>query len=149
MRAGRFLVLAIAAAWGALLAPARAGAHDMNATVTVGASGIRAEVFFEEDLPAGCAAVSVTDAAGAEAAAGTTDERGVWAGPALPPGEYLLTAKSAGHVAKVRFAVSGAPDAPPVSHTGARLDKTVGLTADAGGLLGASAAVWFRRRRRE
>jgi hypothetical protein len=149
MRANRLVVLAIAATACVLLAPAVVGAHDMNATVTVGAHGIRAEVFFEEDLPAESAVVSVTDGAGAEAAAGTTDERGVWACPALPPGEYLLIAKSAGHVAKVRFAVSGEPEAPPVSHTGARLNKTVGLTAGAGGLLGASALVWFRRRRRE
>ena len=150
MRAVRFIVLAIAATGGGLLMPAAARAHDMNATVRVNPDAVRVEVFFEEDLPAEFAKVSVTDAAGAEVAAGTTDERGVWTFPVPPPGEYLLTAKCLGHVATVRFAVVvPVADAAPVSYTGDRLNKAVGLSAGAGGLLGVSALFWLLRRRRE
>lgn len=80
----------------------------MNATVKVSADSVRVEVFFGDDLPAELAAVSVTDAAGVEVAAGTTDDRGVWAFP-LPPGEYRLTAKCIGHTATVPFTVAGTP----------------------------------------
>ncbi len=149
MHAVRFIVLAITA--GAVLAPGTVGAHDMNATVQVGADGVRAEVFFEEGLPAEFAKVSVTDATGAEVVAGTTDENGGWTFPAPGPGEYLLTAKCIGHVATVRFSVAGPSeqDSPPVSYTGYRLNKAVGLTVGVGGLLGASALFWLLRRRRE
>ena len=148
MRATRFLVLATAATAGVLLAPGPATAHDMNATVQVGADSVRVIVFFEDDLPAELAAASVTDAAGIEVAAGTTDDRGVWAFPALPPGEYRLTARCIGHTATVSFTVAAAPPAEPVAYTGARLNKAVGLGAGAGGLLAASAVFWLVRRRR-
>lgn len=147
MRAIRFVILLTATTAGVILVPGGAGAHDMNATVQVGAGSVRVEVFFEEDLPAERAAVRVTDAAGAEVAAGTTDERGVWTFPAPPPGEYQLRATCIGHAAAVGFMVAAAPAAEPVAYTGWRLNKAVGLGAGAGGLLGVSALVWRRRRR--
>ncbi len=152
MRAARLIVLATAATAGTLLASGSARAHDLNATVKVGADGIRVEVFFEEVVPAEFATVSVSDANGSEVVAGTTDANGVWTFPAPAPGEYLLTAKCIGHVAKVKFSIAGTPpvpEAPPVSYTGYRLNKAVGLTVGVGGLLGASALLWLFRRRRE
>ena len=147
MRATRLIVLVISVAAGLLLAPSIAGAHDMNATVKVGADSVRVEVFFEEDIPAEFAKVSVTDATGTEVAAGTADERGVWTFPTPIPGQYTLSATCIGHAAPVSFTVAAA-EAPPVVYTGDRLNKTVGLTAGAGGLLGVSALVWLLRRRR-
>lgn len=146
-RAARSFVLATAAVAGVLLATGGAGAHDMNATVTVRADAVRVEVFFEEDVPAERAKMSVCDAAGVEVIAGTTDERGVWAFPVPPAGTYRLTATCIGHTATVSFTVAGAPEAEPVSHTGARLNKAVGLGVGAGGLLGASALYWRLRRK--
>ena len=147
MRVLRSTVLAISVTAGALFAPGAARAHDMNATVKVGPESVRVEVYFEDDLPAEFAKVSVTNSAGAEVATGTTDDRGVWTFPALAPGEYVLAAKCIGHTATVPFSVAGEPEAAPVSYTGARLNKTVGLTVGAGGLLGVSAVFWLLRRR--
>ena len=149
MRAAHTFVLAIAAAVGGLFAPGVAHAHGMIAEVKVNGASVRADVFFDDDVPAEFATISVTDASGAEVRAGTTDERGVWTFPAPPPGEYLLTAKCIGHTATVRFPVAGEPDAPAAVYVEPRRNKAVGLTAGVGGLLALSAAFWLIRRRRE
>lgn len=148
MRPYRSSVLAIAVAAGALLAPGTARAHAMSATVEVRPEAVRVVVYFEDDLPAELATVSVTDAAGAEVASGTTDERGAWSRAPLPPGEYRLTAKSSGHVATVAFTVA-APEAaaPPAEFSAPRTNRTVGLAVGAGGLLTLSALYWLVRRR--
>lgn len=141
-------VLAIAVAAGTLLAPGVARAHAMSATVEVRPEAVRVVVYFEDDLPAELATVSVTDAAGAEVASGTADERGVWSCSPLPPGEYKLTAKSAGHVATVAFTVAPpAAGAPPAEFATPRANRAVGLTVGAGGLLILSALYWLFRRR--
>ena len=55
----------------------------------------------------------MTNAAKEVIAEGTTDERGEWAFPAPPPGEYAVRAKTDdGHAAKGTFSV---PDVPPPS----------------------------------
>ncbi|VTR90773.1 Uncharacterized protein OS=Thermovibrio ammonificans (strain DSM 15698 / JCM 12110 / HB-1) GN=Theam_1524 PE=4 SV=1: CarboxypepD_reg [Gemmata massiliana] len=143
----RSTVLAISVTAGALFASSSARAHDMNATVKVEPTSVRVEVFFEDDLPAELAKVIVTSSAGAEVVTGTTDDRGVWTFPTPVPGEYTLTAKCIGHTTTVQFSVAGSPEAPPVSYTGERLNKTVGLTIGVGGLLGVSAVFWLLRRR--
>lgn len=149
MRPSRSSVLAIAVAAGALLAPGVARGHAMSATVEVRPEAVRVVVYFEDDLPAELAAVRVSDAAGAEVASGTADERGVWSCPPLPPGQYRLTAKSAGHVAAVAFTVAApeAAGAAPAEFAAPRTDRAVGLAVGAGGLLTLSALYWFFRRR--
>lgn len=148
MRPYRSSVLAIAVAAGSLLAPGVARAHAMSATVEVRPEAVRVVVYFEDDLPAELAAVRVTDAAGAEVASGTADDRGVWSCPPLPPGEYRLTANSTGHVATVSFTVAArAAGAPPAEFSTTRANRAVGLAVGAGGLLMLSALYWLFRRR--
>lgn len=140
-------VLAITAA--ALLSPGTARAHAMSATVEVRPEAVRVLVYFEDDLPAEGATVSVRDASGGEVASGTTDDRGVCALAPLPPGEYKLTASCTGHTAAVAFTVAppAAAGAAPAEFAGPRANKALGLTVGAGGLLGLSALFWFFRRR--
>ncbi|HEY1189797.1 MAG TPA: carboxypeptidase-like regulatory domain-containing protein [Gemmata sp.] len=148
MRPSRSSALTIAVALGALLSPGTARAHAMSATVEVRAEGVRVIVYFEDDLPADLATVSVTDATGTEVATGTTDERGVWSCAALAPGEYTLTAKSTGHVTTVTFSVAPPESGPAQTHFAApRTNRALGLAVGAGGLLGLSALFWFFRRR--
>lgn len=130
------------------LSPQTARAHSMSATVEVRPEAVRVVVYFEDDLPAELATVTVTNAAGAEVASGTTDDRGVCSFPPLPPGEYKLGAKCTGHTATVAFVVAG-PTAPPAptEFEGPRANKAFGLVLGTGGLLGASALFWFFRRR--
>ena len=146
MQHARPIILATAVALAALVSPETARAHAMGATVEVRADAVRVVVYFEDDLPAELATVTVTDAAGAEVASGTTDERGVCALRVLPPGEYTLAAKCAGHTATVAFAVASAPGDAPVEYAKPRADRELGLVLGAGGLLGVSALFWFRRR---
>lgn len=147
----RSIVLTVTATAGALLAAGPALAHSMSADVEVRAGTVRVLVYFEDDLPAELATVSVTDAAGAEVAAGTTDERGVWAFAAPAAGEYRLTARCAGHVATQTFSVAApaapAADAEPIGYTAPRVNRARGLAIGAGGLLGLSALFWVFRRR--
>ena len=142
MRLFRFLVLATAAIGGVLLAPGVASAHALKATVTVAAT-VKVEAFFDDDTPAELGEVTVTDANGKVVLTGKTDERGVWTFPAPKPGEYTLTVKSIGHVAKQSFRVEGEPDAPPVAYTDEPMNKTVALVIGVGVLLGVSAVAWL------
>lgn len=148
MRVFRLLVLATAAAAGALLTPARAAAHAMFADVTVAADSVKLLAYFEEDLPAEFADVTVTDADGNVVLAGKTDERGVWTFPRPAPGTYTLKVKQTGHVAKREFTVTGASEAEaPAVSGGRRLNKWVGLAVGVVVLLGVSGASWLLRRR--
>jgi hypothetical protein len=147
MRAFRHLVLAAAAAGGVLLAPAAASAHGMTARVKVRADSVHVLAFFDDDSPAQSAAVRVTDAAGTEVAAGTTNERGEWTFPRPAPGRYALTAKCIGHAAKVDILVDGDPESPAF-YSGRGLGKAAGLALGLTLLLGISAASWLRLRRR-
>ena len=147
MHTSRLLVLAVASLGGVSLAPAPASAHDLRADVTV-ADDVKVLAYYQDDTPAQFADATVTDAAGAEVAAGKTDERGAWAFPRPKPGDYVLTVKSTGHVAKVKFAVSGEMEAP-ATYTAPRLNRWLGLAVGVFGLLGVSAVFWLLRRRRE
>ncbi len=146
MRHSRSIVITTAVALAALLTPGTALAHAMSATVEVRPDAVRVVVYFEDDLPAELATVTVTDATGAEVASGTADERGVCSLPLLPAGDYKLVAESAGHTATVAFTVAAAPTAVPVEYAAPRADREFGLALGAGGLLGVSALFWFRRR---
>ena len=146
MRVFRFLVLATATAAGALVTPARADAHGMHAKVDVTNDPARLDAYFDEDMPAKFADVTVTDADGNVVVSGKTDERGVWTFPRPKPGTYVLTVKEPdGHVAKREFTVGGAEQ---TVFTGRRLNKWVGLTIGVVVLLGASGVSWSLRRRR-
>jgi nickel transport protein len=147
MRVFRVFVLATVAMGGVLLAPAIASAHDMRADVTV-ADEVKVVAYFDDDTPAQSATVSVVDANGNEILTGKADERGVWTFAKPAPGQYMLTAKCLGHVAKVEFRVEGGPDTPPVVFTGWRLQKAIGVTVGLVVLLGISAVSWFLRRHR-
>lgn len=166
MRCFRLLVLATAAVGGVLLAPAVARAHAMHADVTVGKE-VKVLAYYDEDVPAEFAEVTVTDATGAVVLKGKTDERGLWTFPRPEPGTYTLLAKSVGHTAKVKFVIPGgggpapAPRAPgagavapeppeeeAVTYTEWRPSKAQGLAIGGGGLVGFSALYWLARRRR-
>jgi nickel transport protein len=148
MRQFRFLVLATAITGGVLLGTSAASAHDLRAKVTV-ADAVRVEAYFDGDMPAEFADVSVTDAAGAEVLVGKTDERGVWTFPLPKPGEYTLRVKSIdGHAARVVFRVEEAAETSPVVYAPWRMNKALALAIGLLLLLGLSAVSWFRGRRR-
>jgi hypothetical protein len=130
-------------------APARALAHDLKATVKVLPEAVVVEAGFDDDTPAEGARVIILDATGTEAAAGTTDERGVCRLLALSPGKYTARVESTGHHDEVPFEVfaAGLLDAP-MEYVRARPDKTIGVVAGVGGLLGASLAFWWFRLRK-
>lgn len=141
----RSLVLAIATAAGALLASGRADAHAMHADLITTADPFKLTAYFDEDLPAEFADVTVTDAEGNVVLTGKTDERGVFTFPRPKPGTYTLRVKSTGHVAKREFTVDGETGGAVAADW--RPDKWVGLGIGVGGLLGLSGASWLLRRR--
>ena len=145
MRAFRSLVLAIAATAGALLLPARADAHAMHADLVTTADPFKLTAFFDEDLPAEFAEVTVTDAEGSVVLTGKTDGRGVFTFPRPKPGAYKLTVDSVGHVARREFTVEGETGGAVAADW--RPNKWVGLGIGVGGLLGLSGASWLLRRR--
>jgi nickel transport protein len=145
MRVCRFLVLAIAATVGALLTSARADAHAMHADVDLRADSCKLLAYFDEDLPAEFAEVTVTDGAGNVVLTGKTDERGVWTFPRPKPGRYTLKVTSVGHIARREFTVDGETGGTVSSDW--RPNKWVGLGIGVGGLLGVSGASWLLRRR--
>lgn len=147
MRAAvRFALVALAA----LAAPQFARAHDLRATVTVGAR-VKVLAFFDgDDLPAQSANVTVTSASGDVLAVGKTDANGVWEWDRPAAGEYKVKVKEGGHIAETTFRVEGAaqPNAPPTEFADPRPNKTLGLVVGTAALLGLSAAYWFLRRGR-
>lgn len=149
MRVFRVFVLAIVAIGGVLLAPAVASAHGMRADVTV-ADQVKVVAYFDDDTPAESATVSIADANGNEILTGKADEHGVWTFAKPAPGQYTLTAKCIGHVAKVEFRVEGdsEPELPPVVYTRSQLPKIIGIVVGLVVLLGISAVSWFLRRYR-
>lgn len=141
-----FLVLPAAVALVAL-SPRRASAHDLQLVVRFPADepGVFVLVVgFSDDTPAEGAKITITDAAGAAVAEGKTDERGVLRLPRPKPGNYTATAEAFGHRDRVPFEVAGERD----EYRGWRPDRTVGLVVGVGGLLAASGAFWWFRRKR-
>jgi len=140
----RFLVLALVVAV-VVVAPERARAHDLRATVKLLPDAVVVEAGFDGDIPADHATTIIVDAAGIEVARGATDERGVCKLPKLAPGKYVATVESLGHRDEVPFEVAGAADV--FEFTNWRLDKRVGAAIGVGTLLAFSAAFWWFRLR--
>jgi nickel transport protein len=146
VRVFRFLVLATATIAGALLVPSRAGAHAMFVDVKHAEDPVKVLAYFDEDMPAEFADVTVTGADGNVVLTGKTDEHGVWTFPRpTKSGTYTVTVKLTGHVAKREFTVDG--EAETTAAPARRLNKWVGLGIGVAVLLGASGLSWLLRRR--
>src|SRR5437763_663533 len=142
----RPLVLLAAALAVALLAPGRADAHDLRATVKLPGDAVVVEAAFDDETPADGATVTISDAAGNLVAQGKADEKGVCRLAKLAPGKYTAVVESVGHRDAVAFEV--ADSAGLFEFSNWRPNKTLGLAAGVAGLLGASAAFWWLRRRK-
>jgi hypothetical protein len=95
-----------------LAAPAAARAHNLLITAKVHEGRIEVEAFYDDDLPADRAQVSLKDQAGVEVAAGLTDNAGKWTSPVLPPGGYTLTVDAGGgHRASKTLQLGTEPEA--------------------------------------
>lgn len=144
----RPLVLALAAAAGALLLPGRADAHDLRAVLRdPNADPIRVEAGYDDDTPADGAKVTVTDAAGAVVASGVTDDRGVWTFSRPGPGRYTIAVESAGHRDAVGLEIPVAGGPAGVFERW-RMDKRVGLAVGLAALLGGTGVYVLVRRRK-
>jgi hypothetical protein len=141
----RFLVLVVAVVF-VVVAPGRALAHDLKATVKLLPDAVVVEASFDDDAPAEDAVIVIVDGAGAEVARGKTDERGVCRLPMLGPGEYVAIVESIGHRDEVKFEVAGSSGMLEFSRW--RLDKRLGLAIGVGALLALSAAFWWVRLRK-
>jgi hypothetical protein len=144
----RSLVLAAAAVAVAMLAPGRAHAHDLRATVKVLPDAVVVEAGFDDDTPAEGAKVVVTDTFGKEVATGRTNEKGVWRVPRPGAGTYKVVVESAGHRDEVEFVIELHPLDAPIEYVRERPNQTIGLAIGVGGLLAASAAFWWLRRKK-
>jgi len=143
----RFFVLVTCVGAG-LLTGGRAHAHALHAKVDVTNDPAKLEAYYDEEMPAEFADVTVTDANGAVVLTGKTDERGIWTFARPKPGKYTLKVEQTGHAAREPFEVAGAPDpGTPKVYGGRRLNKWVGLSVGVAVLLGVSGATWLRRRR--
>ena len=138
----RFLVLVAIAVAG--LTPGRADAHDLQLKVQVHPDKLRIVAGFDDETPAEDATVTIVAANGSMVAGGTTDERGVCELPLPGRGKYTARVASIGHTDAVEFEVAE-PDGIALFH-GGRLDRTLGLTIGAGGLLAVSAGYWWRQK---
>ncbi len=157
MASVRGFVVGIVAVVGVPLTASVAFAHKLFADVKVGET-IQLVAYFEEDVPAELAQVTVTDAAGQTVFTGQTDERGMLQFPKPAPGAYTLRVRCIGHTAKVTFEVPGpvgatptapaASDGVPVVFTEERVDAGVRLALGVGILLGLSLVSWLMLRRR-
>lgn len=141
-----FLLFAVAAA---CLSPQRAVAHDLRIMVTPEDASFRVEAWFEGDIPAEKARITVTNAAGEILHSGTTDERGVWLFPKPGPGAYRIVVESTGHRDSAILQVPGeqtSADAVPTVITDSRLSQTLGLSIGLTLVLGGTAAFILIRR---
>jgi hypothetical protein len=142
----RCFVLAVVGVGVAWFSPNRAYAHDLRARVTLPPDAIVVEAWFSDGTPAQAASVSIADASGNEVASGKTDDKGVCRLPKLGNGTYTAVVESIGHRDAIEFSVAESSNVLEFSNW--RLNKTLGLTAGVAGLLGASGAFWFFRRRK-
>jgi nickel transport protein len=153
MRVFRFLVLATATVGGVLLGTSRAEAHALFIKVEPATDPVKVLAYYEEDIPAESADVTVTDADGNVVVSGKTNDRGEWAFERpTKPGTYTVTVKQTGHRAKDVFTVAEAAEgagaeADQPAPTGRRLNRWVGLSLGVAGLLGISGVSWLLRRR--
>jgi nickel transport protein len=129
---------------------AAASAHGLGAEAKLIDGRVVVEVFFDDDTPAPDADVTVTDAAGAEAAFGRTDAAGRWSFPAPPAGPYKVVVDAgAGHRAKLALTVPAAPPGPATVSDGPTRAEFTGpqkwLLATAG-VAAIAAGTWVVRR---
>src|SRR5262245_22398469 len=140
----RSLVLVAAAFVVATLAPGRALAHDLRATVRLPGDAVVVLAYFDDDTPAEGAKVVITDAAGNDVASGKADDKGLCRLPKLGPGKYRAVVESAGHRDEVEFPVESEG---AIEYSRTRPDRAIGLALGVGGLLAASAGFWWLRRK--
>jgi hypothetical protein len=132
------------------VAPGRATAHDLKATVRLLPDEVVVEAGFNDDTPAEGARVIILNDSGTEVASGRTDERGVCRMSKLKAGKYTATVQDpTGHRDEVPFEVAPPEflDAP-LEYVRARPDKTLGLVGGVAALLTASLAFWWFRLRK-
>lgn len=87
-------------------------AHKLYVDATPDGDRLRVEAYYDEDIPAPNARVSVRSG-DQLIAEGRTDEMGVWTSPKLGPGTYMVTAQDVGHASDPDTVVIADPDAPP------------------------------------
>jgi hypothetical protein len=86
------------AAAALLLAAGPLRAHALHVECKLHGDRVTVEAFFSDNTPARDAAVTVRDRAGAEVAAGRTDDNGVWSFARPAAGKYEVIANAgAGH----------------------------------------------------
>ena len=111
----------------------------------------RVEAWFDGDLPAESARVTVADSRGSIIHSGTTDERGVWSFPKPGPGSYRIVVESTGHREVAILRIPGEqpqsmPAAAPTVVTESRLSQTLGLSIGLALVLGGTGAFIVIRR---
>lgn len=145
----RLFVLATCTAVGVLVGAGRAGAHGLHAKLDYSGDPIKLEAYYDEELPADFADVTVTDADGTVVLRGKTDERGLWSFPRPKPGAYKLTVEQIGHIARAKFEIAGGPaeSGAPTVYDGRPLNKWIGLSAGLLIIFCISGVTWLRRRR--
>ncbi|HVK16000.1 MAG TPA: SpaA isopeptide-forming pilin-related protein [Fimbriiglobus sp.] len=128
--------LAAVAIIGLLFAPTVARAHKLEIEAKTDGAAVRVVAGYEGDEPAEGAKVTLTDAAGAVAAEGTTDAKGLCVLPRPKAGTYQLAVDDgAGHRAELTLPVPES-EAEVTARTEQRnrwLMATLGLAAIAGG----------------
>jgi hypothetical protein len=142
----RVFVVLMAAFGVAAGSPKQAHAHDLRGIVKLPGDAVIVQASFSDETPAQDANVRITDASGAEVAAGKTDETGVCRFGKLAPGKYTAVIESIGHRDAIDFEVSGSSDLLEFSNW--RLDQKLGVSLGLVGVLGATALFWVVRRKR-
>jgi hypothetical protein len=132
----RLLALAVAL----LACPLVASAHGlMMSDPKVKDGTVTVEVFYDDDTPGADAKMRVLNLAKEVVLEGTADAKGVWSFPALPPGDYVIRAKTTdGHAAKTDLYVpkpTDPPSEPPAGPTRADLTGPTRWLFAAGGVL--------------
>lgn len=107
----------------------------------------RVEAWFEGEIPAESARVTVSNSAGEVLHSGSTDERGVWSFPKPGPGQYRIVVESTGHREEARLRIPGQePESVPTILTDSRLSQTLGLSIGLALILGGTGGFLLIRR---
>jgi hypothetical protein len=128
-----------------------ASAHVVHIDWKLTETNLVVVAYFDNDIPADDAEVSLTAADGSVVASGKTDDTGTWRGPKPAPGTYRLSIHAfTGHDKTVSIEVPGA--AAPASEEAASSGNKwlligTGATMTAVGVV-AILLLWWRRRRR-
>ena len=81
-----------------LVGSSPACAHRLNVRAKIDGDQVRIEAFYDDDMPAQEARITIADG-DQIVAAGQTDEKGVWTCACPKPGSYTVRAESVGHAA--------------------------------------------------